>query len=94
YSDKLLNALKLLVYLREVVCKDGLIIKDLVDNSPGICDNVTMTLPKLPTWMEKSRESSTYTPKIKKVKYGIDMDDHYSAGNEGGDDSDDNEDDY
>ncbi|RIB10617.1 hypothetical protein C2G38_2250649 [Gigaspora rosea] len=93
-SDKLLNALKLLVYLREVVCKDGLIIKDLVDNSPGICDNVTMTLPKLPTWMEKSRESSTYTPKIKKVKYGIDMDDHYSAGNEGGDDSDDNEDDY
>ncbi|KAF0377769.1 hypothetical protein F8M41_012555 [Gigaspora margarita] len=105
-TDKLLDAFKLLVYLREVVCKDGLITKNLVDNSPGICDNVVRTLPKLPTRMEKSRESSTYTPKVKRVKYGIDMDDHYyydcadseDGGNEGGDlggdDSDNNEDDY
>ncbi|CAG8761636.1 44119_t:CDS:2 [Gigaspora margarita] len=63
-TDKLLDAFKLLVYLREVVCKDGLITKNLVDNSPGICDNVVRILPKLPTRMEKSRESSTYTPKV------------------------------
>ncbi|CAG8561220.1 8696_t:CDS:2, partial [Ambispora gerdemannii] len=70
-QNDLKNALDLIVYLREVVCKDGLIIKNFLTGwSAHRNQSILWILPKLPTKAEKSRETDTkYTPKKRRIRY-------------------------
>ncbi|CAG8584739.1 4302_t:CDS:2, partial [Acaulospora colombiana] len=65
------NVLDLIVYFRQIVCRDGLVIKDFLEKSESHHNqSISKVMPELPKMAEKSREALTkITPKKKRVKY-------------------------
>ncbi|CAG8617016.1 9092_t:CDS:2, partial [Diversispora eburnea] len=69
--DNVKNVLDLIVYFWQIVCRDGLVIKDfLVKSATHYNQSILKAIPKLPNTAEKSREAVTkITPRKKRVKY-------------------------
>ncbi|RHZ81859.1 hypothetical protein Glove_117g283 [Diversispora epigaea] len=69
--DNVKNVLDLIVYFRQIVCRDGLVIKDfLAKSATHYNQSILKAMPKLPNTAEKSREAVTkITPRKKRVKY-------------------------
>ncbi|CAG8437829.1 16833_t:CDS:2, partial [Funneliformis mosseae] len=64
------NVFKLIVYLRQVVCKDGLYLRNLLDERVSQKRKFDFGLPRLPSEAEKSRLLKVnFTPKAKRVRY-------------------------
>ncbi|RHZ76755.1 hypothetical protein Glove_193g51 [Diversispora epigaea] len=76
------NVFNLIVYLRQVVCKDGLYLRNLLNRRNSEKKRKFYSgLPRLPSDAEKSRvPKGNFTPMAKRIKYEL-----YSDGN--GDDS-------
>ncbi|RHZ61701.1 hypothetical protein Glove_346g62 [Diversispora epigaea] len=70
-QDNVKNVLDLIVYFRQIVCRDGLVIKDFLEKSATHYNqSILKAIPKLPNIVEKSREEVTkITPRKKRVKY-------------------------
>ncbi|RIA84895.1 hypothetical protein C1645_879656 [Glomus cerebriforme] len=64
------NVLNLIVYLRQVVCKDGLYLRNLGRRTSGKKREFYCELPRLPSKAEKSRVPKVnFTPKAKRIRY-------------------------
>ncbi|RHZ47086.1 hypothetical protein Glove_593g44 [Diversispora epigaea] len=76
------NVLNLIVYLRQVVCKDGLYLRNLLNRRNSEKKRKFYSgLPRLPLDAEKSRvPKGNFTPIAKRIKYEL-----YSNGNKGDD---------
>ncbi|GBC09694.1 hypothetical protein RclHR1_09050004 [Rhizophagus clarus] len=72
-ESNVLEALRLITYLREIVCADGIRIKTILNRNYKVRDtvsNLRNALPNLPLTPEKSRVSKgTYTPPPHRVNY-------------------------
>ncbi|CAG8702809.1 11477_t:CDS:2 [Funneliformis mosseae] len=79
------NTFNLIVYLRQVVCKDGLYLRNLLDKGiSGKKRKLCSEFPRLPSEAEKSRlPKVNFTPKTKRVRYKA-----YSTLDEGDDSRD------
>ncbi|CAG8736402.1 3108_t:CDS:2 [Cetraspora pellucida] len=54
------NVLNLIVYLRQIVCSDGLVIKNFLERLPTLYNqSILKAIPKHPDRAEKSRKAST-----------------------------------
>ncbi|CAG8701022.1 13135_t:CDS:1, partial [Ambispora gerdemannii] len=67
--DNVENVLDLIIYFQQIVCRDGLVIKDFLEKSTTHHNqSILKAMPKLPKIAEKSREALTkITPKKKRV---------------------------
>ncbi|CAB4495109.1 hypothetical protein RhiirA5_493892 [Rhizophagus irregularis] len=67
------NVFKLIVYLRQVVCKDGLYLRNLLgERISEKKRKFNFGLPRLPSEAEKSRlPKVNFTPKAKRVRYEV-----------------------